>query len=134
MNNLSSNCSCLISSSSTGSFVFHIADPCVRYDCYGGTCTNERGVPRCICSLGRTGSRCQGYSINAIEKQCIFMLNFTFVFKTIFAHCIHVRTMVNVSLKEAVDVVFVHLHTMAMIVVKVASNIHCLHALLSHEY
>ncbi|CAF1082643.1 unnamed protein product [Adineta steineri] len=34
-------------------------DPCLRYDCGGGTCTNDRGVPRCICPTGRVGSQCQ---------------------------------------------------------------------------
>ncbi|CAF1532793.1 unnamed protein product, partial [Adineta ricciae] len=34
-------------------------DPCLRYDCSGGTCTNDRGVPRCICPAGRVGSHCQ---------------------------------------------------------------------------
>ncbi|CAF3471666.1 unnamed protein product [Rotaria sp. Silwood1] len=34
-------------------------DPCVRYDCSSGTCTNDRGVARCICPIGRVGSHCQ---------------------------------------------------------------------------
>ncbi|CAF5055709.1 unnamed protein product, partial [Rotaria magnacalcarata] len=34
-------------------------DPCLRYDCAGGTCTNDRGVARCICPIGRVGSHCQ---------------------------------------------------------------------------
>ncbi|CAF3881254.1 unnamed protein product, partial [Rotaria sordida] len=34
-------------------------DPCLRYDCSGGTCTNDRGVARCICPIGRVGSHCQ---------------------------------------------------------------------------
>ncbi|CAF2066583.1 unnamed protein product [Rotaria magnacalcarata] len=36
-----------------------IIDPCLRYDCAGGTCTNDRGVARCICPIGRVGSHCQ---------------------------------------------------------------------------
>ncbi|CAF3883981.1 unnamed protein product [Rotaria sp. Silwood2] len=34
-------------------------DPCLRYDCSSGTCTNDRGVARCICPIGRVGSHCQ---------------------------------------------------------------------------
>ena len=39
---------------------FNLADPCLRYECHGGTCTNDRGVARCVCPVGRAGSRCQG--------------------------------------------------------------------------
>ena len=42
------------------SSISFLADPCLRYDCYGGTCMNDRGSPRCICPTGRVGSRCQG--------------------------------------------------------------------------
>jgi hypothetical protein len=37
-----------------------VVDPCARYDCYGGSCTNDRGVARCVCPTGRAGNRCQG--------------------------------------------------------------------------
>ena len=42
--------------------LFILVDPCLRYDCYGGTCTNDRGTPRCVCPAGRVGARCQGWS------------------------------------------------------------------------
>jgi hypothetical protein len=96
-------------------FFSNLADPCLRYDCYGGTCTNERGVPRCICPTGRMGSRCQGDRTHALEPgerslTCSFSL---LSLKTIFVPCIHVPTTVNVYQKEEVDAVSAYIPTTA---------------------
>ncbi len=90
---------------------------CLRYDCGGGTCTNDRGVARCICPTGRVGSHCQGSFIEIGETRSY--LFFLFFFKTIFVQFIHVQTMDNVFRKDIVDVVFVHHHIRVMIVEKV---------------
>ncbi|CAF1382216.1 unnamed protein product, partial [Adineta ricciae] len=52
-------CQCALGYRGANCYEADVVDPCVRFDCYGGACTNDRGVARCICPLGRAGSRCQ---------------------------------------------------------------------------
>jgi hypothetical protein len=99
-------------------FSFAIVNPCLRYDCGGGTCTDDRGVARCICPTGRVGTRCQGCLLKFYVTKNVFYIYFLF-FKRIFAQCIPVQIMDNVFRKEIADVVFVHRHIMVMIVEKV---------------
>ena len=91
-----------------------LADPCLRYDCYGGTCTNDRGTARCICPTGRVGSQCQGWSSPRRVKR-----NNVLYSQMMFVQCIHVQTTANACRKATADVVFALRRTMAMIVAKV---------------
>jgi len=63
------------------SFLFFITvDPCLRYDCGSGSCTNDRGVARCVCPTGRIGSHCQGWTLNKKRWNFSFHLNVFFLF------------------------------------------------------
>jgi hypothetical protein len=59
-------------------YLFLLVDVCLRYDCGGGTCTNDRGVARCICPTGRVGSHCQGSFIEIGETRSYLFFLFFF--------------------------------------------------------
>ena len=93
-------------------------DPCLHYNCYAGTCTNDRGAARCICPTGRAGVHCQG-NLNH-PAQLNFILSFK---KRTSASCIHVQIVVNAFRKVLVDAVSVLHHITAMIVENVLDSL-----------
>ncbi|CAF1947203.1 unnamed protein product [Rotaria magnacalcarata] len=52
-------CECTLGYRGSDCYEIEVVDPCLRFDCYGGSCMNDRGTARCICPTGRSGSRCQ---------------------------------------------------------------------------